>query len=218
VTDRNGWLALIEENPAHSQWYIERFRKLADEGADLHGEARLIDAMVPRQARILDAGCGPGRVGGYLARAGHDVTGVDLDPLLIAAARTEHPGGRWLVGDLSELTLPDEGFDAIVCAGNVMTFLAPDTRRPVLHRFRENLREGGRAVVGFGTGRGYAPSDFFQDAREAGLAPDLVLATWDLRPYRDGSDFLVAVLTIRTRNSTPAGGTRLGSALERIPG
>jgi SAM-dependent methyltransferase len=195
VTDRNGWLALIEENPGHSQWYVERFRKLADEGADLHGEARLVDAMVGRNARILDAGCGPGRVGGYLARAGHDVTGVDLDPLLVAAARTDHPGARWLVGDLSELSLPGAGFDVIVCAGNVMTFLAPATRRPVLRRFKEHLGEGGRAVVGFGTGRGYPPSEFFVDAREAGLAPDLVLATWDLRPYTDGSDFLVAVLT-----------------------
>lgn len=193
MNDKNGWLALTEENPGHSQWYIDRFRKLADEGTDLDGEARLVDAMVPRGARILDAGCGPGRVGGYLARAGHDVTGVDLDPLLIAAARQDHPTARWLVGDLSDLRLPGEGFDVIVCAGNVMTFLAPATRRPVLSRFQEHLKEGGRAVVGFGTGRGYSPSEFFSDARESGLAPDLVLATWDLRPYVDDSDFLVTV-------------------------
>jgi len=194
VTDRNGWLELIEENPGHSQWYVDRFRKLAEDGADLHGEARLIDAMVGRGARILDAGCGPGRVGGYLAGVGHDVTGVDLDPLLIAAARADHPGVTWLVGDLSELDLPGGGFDAIVCAGNVMTFLAPDTRRPVLRRFAEQLREDGRAVVGFGTGRGYAPKEFLLDAEAAGLVPDVLLATWDLRPYRDDSDFLVAVL------------------------
>ncbi len=195
MNDRNGWLALIEENPGHSQWYVDRFRKLAEDGADLHGEARLVDAMAGRGARILDAGCGPGRVGAYLAAAGHDVTGVDLDPLLIAAARADHPGARWLVGDLTDLDLPGDGFDIIVCAGNVMTFLAPDTRRPVLGRFRTHLREGGRAVVGFGTGRSYAPNTFLADVRAAGLHPDLLLATWDLRPYRDDSDFLVAVLT-----------------------
>ncbi|MEV7417207.1 class I SAM-dependent methyltransferase [Streptomyces sp. NPDC089919] len=195
MNDKNGWLALLEENPGHSQWYIDRFRKLAEDGADLHGEARLVDAMVPRGARILDAGCGPGRVGGYLARAGHDVTGVDLDPDLVAAARTDHPGAHWLTGDLAELDLPAKGFDVLVCAGNVMTFLAPDTRRTVLDRFADHLRAAGRAVIGFGTERGYPPEEFLQDAEAAGLPPSLLLSTWDLQPYAEGSDFLVAVLT-----------------------
>jgi 2-polyprenyl-3-methyl-5-hydroxy-6-metoxy-1,4-benzoquinol methylase len=57
----NGWLRMIEENPGHSAWYIERFRSMAAQGRDLDGEARLVDAMVPRSARVLDAGCGPGR-------------------------------------------------------------------------------------------------------------------------------------------------------------
>src|SRR5690606_9015291 len=114
----NLWLQKIDEDPNHSRRYIERFRKQAAEGADLDGEARLIDAMAPRGARILAAGCGPGRVGGYLHRAGHTVVGVDLDPELIAAAEEDHPGPTWLVGDLSELDLPARGvaagFDLIV--------------------------------------------------------------------------------------------------------
>ena len=57
----------------HSQSYIERIRALAAEGTDLGGEARLIDAMVPRGSRILDAGCGPGRVGAVLHACGHEV-------------------------------------------------------------------------------------------------------------------------------------------------
>ena len=40
------------------------------QGADLVGEARLIDAMVPRGAAILDAGCGPGRHAGHLHERG----------------------------------------------------------------------------------------------------------------------------------------------------
>ncbi|GAA3350896.1 class I SAM-dependent methyltransferase [Amorphoplanes nipponensis] len=189
----NLWHQKIAANPGHSQWYIERFRKLAREGADLGGEARLIDATVPRGARILDAGCGTGRVGGLLAAAGHHVTGVDLDPELIAAAEQDHPGGDWRVGDLAELELPDR-FDVIVCAGNVMTFVAPGTRREILTRMRAHLGEGGRAVIGFGADRGYPFDDFLADAAAAGLAPDVLLSTWDVRPFGPGADFLVALL------------------------
>lgn len=82
----NGWLRMIEENPDHSAWYVERFRSMAADGHDLDGEARFVDAMVRRGARVLDAGCGPGRVGGRLAALGHQVVGVDIDPHLIAAA------------------------------------------------------------------------------------------------------------------------------------
>ncbi|HET6529787.1 MAG TPA: class I SAM-dependent methyltransferase [Actinoplanes sp.] len=166
---------------------------MARNGTDLAGEARLADAMAPRQAWILDAGCGPGRVGGHLAAAGHRVVGVDLDPELIAAAEQDWPGPRWMVGDLSELDLPQR-FDVIVCAGNVMTFAAPGTRVEILRRMRRHLGDGGRAVIGFGAGRGYAFDDFLADAATAGLEPGLLLSTWDLRPLTPDADFLVAVL------------------------
>jgi 2-polyprenyl-3-methyl-5-hydroxy-6-metoxy-1,4-benzoquinol methylase len=189
----NLWLQKISENPGHSRWYIERFRTLARDGADLAGEARLIDAMVHRGARILDAGCGAGRVGGALAARGHTVTGVDLDPELIEAAEQDYPGPAWRVGDLAELELP-ERFDVVVCAGNVMTFVASGTRREILRRMRGHLAESGRVVIGFGADRGYPFDEFLADATAAGLTPDVLLSTWDLRPFSGTSDFIVALL------------------------
>src|SRR3712207_2698543 len=113
-------MRMTEEDPEHSAAYVQRFRTLAEQGFDLAGEARLVDAMLPRGSRVLDAGCGPGRVGAYLHEVGHHVVGVDADPVLIAAAEEDHPGPRWLVGDLAELDLPAHGiaepFDAIVSA------------------------------------------------------------------------------------------------------
>ncbi|MER5389190.1 class I SAM-dependent methyltransferase [Saccharopolyspora sp. NPDC002686] len=198
MVEQSIWMQKVTADPGHSSWYVERFRSMARAGDDLAGEARLVDTAVPRGARILDAGCGPGRVGGQLAGAGHDVVGVDVDPVLIEAAEQDHPGPRWLVGDLAELDLPARGitapFDAIVCAGNVMTFLAPSTRSAVLERFRAHLAPGGRVVIGFGAGRGYEFADFFADAAAVGLEPDLLLSTWDLRPFTDDSTFLVALL------------------------
>jgi SAM-dependent methyltransferase len=198
MTEPSAWTRMTQEDPNHSTAYIQRFRDLAAQGMDLFGEARLVDAMLPRGSRVLDAGCGPGRLGAFLAEVGHDVVGVDVDPVLIAAAEREHPGPRWLVGDLAELDLPSRGiaepFDAIVSAGNVMTFLAPSTRREVLRRLRAHVAGDGRAAIGFGTGRGYEFDDFLADAAAAGWEPDLLLSTWGLRPFTPDADFLVAIL------------------------
>ena len=60
--------------------------------------------------------------------------------------------------------------------------------------WRRLLAERGRVVIGYGAGRGYPYDEFFAHAATAGLTPDLLLSTWDLRPFTDGSDFLVAVL------------------------
>jgi len=198
VTEPSMWTRLTEENPEHSAAYIQRFKDLAAAGQDLVGEARLVDAMLPRGSRVLDAGSGTGRISAHLAEVGHDVVGVDGDPVLVAEATREHPGARFLVGDLAELDLPAAGipepFDVIVCAGNVMTFLAASTRVEVLRRMRAHLRPDGRAAIGFGAGRGYEFGDFLADAATAGWAPDVLLATWDLRPFTPDADFLVALL------------------------
>ncbi len=198
MTEPSAWVRLTQENPRHSTDYIQRWKDLAAQGMDLLGEARMLDAMLARGSRVLDAGCGQGRIGGHLASVGHDVVGVDVDPVLIAEAERLCPSARWLVGDLAELDLPSAGiaepFDAIVCAGNVITFLAPSTRGEVLSRMRAHVADGGRAAIGFGGGRGYEFDEFLADAAAAGWEPDLLLSTWDLRPFTPESGFLVAIL------------------------
>ncbi|MFF5180481.1 class I SAM-dependent methyltransferase [Micromonospora sp. NPDC000316] len=187
-----------ETGPEHSQWYIDRFRKLAAEGADLAGEARLVDTLVAPGSRILDAGSGTGRVGAALAERGHNVVGVDADPALVQAAQADYPGAHWLVADLAELDLPALGeaepFDAAVLAGNVLAFVAVGTEPEVLRRVAAHLRPDGVLAVGFGTERGYPLTAFDADAVAAGLRLEHRFATWDLRPWRDDADFAVTVL------------------------
>ncbi|WP_026875036.1 class I SAM-dependent methyltransferase [Jiangella gansuensis] len=187
---------VTDTKPGHSQWYIDRFRTMAAEGADLGGEARLVDAMVAPASRVLDAGCGTGRTSAVLHERGHTVVGVDADPELIAAAAHDHPGPRFVVADLAELDLGEQ-FDAALLAGNVMVFLAPGTETEVLRRVSGHVRPDGPILVGFHVNRHLSLADFDRYVDDAGLRVEHRFATWDLRAWHDDADFAVTVLRHR---------------------
>jgi len=194
MTARPRWFT--ETQDGHSQWYVERFRTMADEGADLAGEARLVDALVAPRSRVLDAGCGPGRVGAELHTRGHTVVGVDVDPVLVDAAQDDHPGPTWLVGDIATLDLDAEPFDAAVVAGNVMVFVAPGSEQDVLRRLRAHVRSGGRIIIGFRRDEVYPLDAFDADIETVGLLVEHRFATWDLVPFTDEADFAVTLLRV----------------------
>jgi SAM-dependent methyltransferase len=194
------WPAVTGSGAGHSQHYIERWESFEAEGRDIDGEARLVDAMAPRSARILDAGAGTGRVAAYLAARGHDLTAVDIDPALVDYARSRYAdlAVDWHVGDLAVDSGPDAvpagPFDVIVSAGNVLAFIPDAAHRAALGVLASRLAPGGRLVVGFGLNRGRSRESFLADAADAHLTATQLYSSWDLRPFGASSDFLVAVL------------------------
>lgn len=196
------WQDIINDDPEHSRRYAKRWDDMVADGVDIDGEARLADAMAPRGARVLDVGCGQGRMGAYLHARGHRVTGVDLDPHLIDRARQACPDATWEVADLAADGWAPGPFDLAVSAGNVLAFVAPTDRPAVLANLAARLvtadgdAEGreGRLVVGFGLDRGWTLREFDRDVAAAGLRVQQRWSTWDLRPFEDENGFLIAVL------------------------
>lgn len=181
---------LQETGGARGPDYDEAFRALAATGGDVHGEAAYVDALLGRPGRILDAGCGTGRVAVELVRRGHDVVGVDSDTSMLDVARG-HPGPRWVEGDLASLELASP-FDLVVAAGNVMVFLEPGTEQQVVNRLAAHLRPGGLLVSGWRTDQ-MEVATYDGLLRDAGLLPVVRHATWDGAPWVAGSDWCVAV-------------------------
>ncbi|MGW8591623.1 class I SAM-dependent DNA methyltransferase [Dietzia sp. NPDC055877] len=193
------WKNIVAANPDHSRNYAQRWDDMVAEGVDIDGEARLVDAMAPRGARILDVGCGQGRMGIYLHARGHLVSGVDLDPYLIERAREACPDATWEVADLADDGWAAGPFDLAVSAGNVLAFVDPADRPAVLANLAARIApagEGaaGRLVVGFGLDRGWTREEFDAEAERAGMRVEQRWSTWDLRPFTADSGFMVAVL------------------------
>jgi ubiquinone biosynthesis O-methyltransferase len=114
-------------------------------------EQRLILDMMGELAerRVLDAGCGDGALVCAMASRGADVSGVDPDPAMLAAARSraEKAGLRatFLEDRVERLPFPDASFD-VVTSVTVLCFV-PDTAGAVREMARV-LRPGGRLVLG----------------------------------------------------------------------
>ncbi len=180
--------------------YGETFAQRVAEGADIDGEARLADAMAPRQARVLDVGSGMGRVAAALQARGHRVVAAEPDPALRAQSRATYPDLEVLPHQALELDPAGLGsFDLVTVVGNVMLFLGEGTERPVLERVRDLLAPGGRVLVGFhltpikAGSRSYPADEFVADVTAAGLRVVHRFGSYQLHEPAD--DYAVWVLT-----------------------
>lgn len=99
--------------------------------------------------RVLDAGCGDGALVRAAASRGADVTGIDTDPAMLAAARSRVAQAglhaTFMEGPVQRLPFPDASFDVVVSI-TVLCFVA-DAAGAVREMARV-LRPGGRLVLG----------------------------------------------------------------------
>lgn len=206
----------MEQTPGGTRWsqiggadgeeYAERFAALAASGRDVHGEASFCAALLPPGRRVLDGGCGTGRVATRLDELGFDCVGTDVDESMLEVARRTTPHIPWHSADLSSVG-PDDldgaaGFDAIVLAGNVIPLLAEGTVAPAVRSLTSLLAPGGLVVAGFGLDPEHLPPrcpvtplEEYDDACvAAGLSLRERYGTWDRQPFDVGYAVSVHVL------------------------
>lgn len=193
--------------------YARHWDALVARGDDPHGEATLVDSLLAPGSRVLDAGCGTGRVAIRLTELGHDVTGVDADAAMLDHARAAAPDLPWALADLASPDVPAGPFDLVVAAGNVMILLAPGTEAGVIAGLAARTRV---LVTGFGLAAPHlpipeAPFDLGRyDAwcAAAGLVLQDRWSTWSRDPWEPGGAYAVSV-HVTPRSGLPAPRERL---------
>jgi SAM-dependent methyltransferase len=94
--------------------------------------------------RVLEIGCGAGRVLGYLVAIGREVHGIDISSRMVEYCRHRYPGARVRVAGLDDLSARTEGkFDAVLALNNVLDVFDDPGRRRALENMRALLAPDG---------------------------------------------------------------------------
>ena len=104
-----------------------------------------VTSRIPAGARVLDAGCGSGKLTIPLARAGYRVVGMDIvrEGLQEIRARGSYD---LVTGDVRHLPFRDDTFDAVVCYDVLQHLLEPERARAA-EEIRRVLAPGGIAFI-----------------------------------------------------------------------
>ncbi len=145
---------------------------------------------------VLDVGCGPAQVSGFLIGRGRSAIGIDLAPGMLAAAARLVPRAKLIAADLLALPLRPASFAGAV-ASYSLHHLPRGRLNAALEGLRDVLKPGGVLVVITHAGGGeewldlaggrvalstYSPGELAGRLSDCGLVPELTRT----RPPRPG--------------------------------
>lgn len=142
----------------------------------------VLDELPSPPAKVLDAGCGDGRVSAEMVRRGYTVTGVDYLDISVFYAKALVPEGKFFVADLRKdlvesSGLRQGGFHAVVMV-EVYEHIPHEDCAAVLANIHNVLRPGGILIVSVPSRRlpmsklhyrHFDRAEFQQELEEAGF-------------------------------------------------
>lgn len=178
--------------------YDARFDHMAAAGDNVHGEADFIESLLPglelesNTCRMLDTGCGTGRVAVELSRRGYSVTAVDNDIDMLKRGEAKSAEVEWKLADISRDPLGGP-YDVVYMTGNVLVFVEPTRRHLVISNIVRALAPGGLLISGSGFAPAFSLDGYDDWCRRAGLRLFDRYSTWEGEPFLPGGDYAVSV-------------------------
>lgn len=143
------WAVYVAADKRGGRWDREQF--LATGRADVAASVRRLTelGLGPRWSRVLDFGCGAGRLSQALADHADEVVGVDVSPPMLAVARELDVAGRcrFVLNETSDLALFGAGEFDLVYSELVLQHLPAPVIDGYLAEFVRVLRPGGVALL-----------------------------------------------------------------------
>jgi len=102
--------------------------------------------LLPKGAKILDAGCGNGLVTKYFCDKGFDVVAFDSSENMLKIAKNRCPQAKFIKSDIRQINFKDNSFDAIFCYA-VLIHISKTECKKVLKNFTNILKPEGFLFV-----------------------------------------------------------------------
>jgi len=150
--------------------YLDGYKKYAKEYS-IHTSGKLIQfqlnhfiSLLPKNARILDAGCGSGRDSCYLAEEKMDVSAIDIIPELLEEAKTRVKNVNFQLMDMTDVKFQECSFDGIWCMSSLSDVEKKDAPA-VIKNFNSILKNNGILYIAVreGSGEKVLEKGFFND-------------------------------------------------------
>ncbi len=135
--------------------YQDKLTQRSEITADIEKELSILDNILKQTnaKRVLDAGCGEGRIALPLLERGYQVTGVDINNDLIKRAKEKakqagYKPDNFFVGDLRKLPVQNSSQDAVIYNWHVFCdLLGNKVKKEVLAESFRVLKDGGVIVI-----------------------------------------------------------------------
>jgi len=117
---------------------------------DHRKELKEFAVLLPKNARVLDVGCGAGvPVIKFLIESGFDVTGIDFSENMLRLAETNVPKARFIKKDMTRLDFEDNSFDGLTAFYSII-HVPREKHFSLLQSFHRILRSEGIMLVCMG--------------------------------------------------------------------
>lgn len=136
---------MAKQQDKTTSWYnsnVEHFATQSDKYPP-HSQINDFVRLLPKNAYVLDAGCGPGRDTNLLSQRGLEVTGIDLSEGLIEYAKKRFPALEFKQGSFLELPFGNESFDGVWAHASLVHLESVDEVKTALKEFARVLKNKG---------------------------------------------------------------------------